>query len=72
MGCFHDSRSLRSLVPVVVGLRKALQSSDGFLLKYFLNGALTLSRPAHGQYALTYACGNDALIAMACTSCRRH
>jgi hypothetical protein len=45
-----------------VGLRKASQSSDEFLLEYFLNGALTLSRPAHGQYALTYACGIDALI----------
>jgi hypothetical protein len=45
-----------------VGLRKASQSSDEFLLEYFLNGALTLSRPAHGQFALTYACGIDALI----------
>ena len=34
-----DSRSLRSLVPVVVGLHKASQSSDEFLLEYFLNGA---------------------------------
>jgi hypothetical protein len=55
-----------------VGLRKASQSSDEFLLEYFLNGALTLSRPANGYHALTYACGNDALIAMAFTSCRRH
>jgi hypothetical protein len=29
---FQDSRSLRSLVPVVVGLLKASQSSDGFFL----------------------------------------
>jgi hypothetical protein len=44
-----------------VGLPKAVQDARLFLQMVF-KWRLTLSRPAHGQHALTYAFGNAALI----------
>jgi hypothetical protein len=66
------SLTSRSLVPVVVGLPKASQCCPCIFIGVLILWSPTLSRPAHGYHALTYACGNAALIAIACTSCRRH
>jgi hypothetical protein len=58
----YDARSLRSLVPVLVGLLKASPCCPCIFIGVLILWRLTLSRPAHGQLALTYALGNAALI----------